>query len=223
MLGRRLADSAREDSVATRLRRKRFELLRRMIEGFPDPVRILDVGGRLGYWKMMTADGALGRQVHVTLLNVEASPVEEAGFTAVAGDGRSMPQFADGEFDIVFSNSTIEHVGSFEDQRRMADEVRRIGKAYYVQTPNRYFPVEPHFLFPFFQFLPVRVRVWLVQHFALGWYPRLRDGETAWREVDSIQLLGRDAFQSLFPDATVHEERFWGLVKSFVAIRVGQP
>ena len=219
MLGKRIADNSRDDSVATRLRRKRFELLRRMIDRCSGPVRILDVGGRLSYWKMMMSDRGFGTQVHITLLNVEAPQVDEPGFLSVSGDGRSMPQFVDREFDIVFSNSTIEHVGSLDDQRRMADEVRRIGRAYYVQTPNRHFPIEPHFLFPLFQFLPLRVRAWLVQHFALGWYERIRDREAAWREVSSIQLLDRGSFQGLFPDATVHDERYAGLVKSFVAVR----
>lgn len=221
MLGKRIADNSRDDSVATRLRRKRFELLRRMIDRCSGPVRILDVGGRLSYWKMMTSDRGFGTKVHVTLLNVSAPQVDEPGFLSVSGDGRSMPQFVDREFDIVFSNSTIEHVGTYEDQRRMADEIRRIGRAYYVQTPNRYFPVEPHFLFPLFQFLPIDVRVWLVQHFALGWYPRLPDIEAARREVGSIELLGRRAFHSLFPEAEIHEERYLGLVKSFVAVHSG--
>lgn len=219
MLRGRLADNTHERSVATRLRRKRFAILLGMLEEFPGPVRILDVGGRLAYWKMMMADVDLGKPIHVTLLNRDAKPVEDPGFASVVGDARSMPEFADGAFDIVFSNSTIEHVGSLDDQRRMADEVRRIGRAYYVQTPNRHFPIEPHFLFPLFQFLPLRVRAWLVQHFALGWYERIRDQEAAWREVSSIQLLDRRSFQGLFPDAVVHDERYAGLVKSFVAVR----
>ena len=221
MLGKRLADNSRDDSVATRLRRKRFVVLRRMIDQCDGPVRILDVGGRLNYWKMMTSEGGLSTRVHVTLLNVEAPKVDEPGFSSVSGDGRSMPQFVDQEFDIVFSNSTIEHVGTFEDQRKMADEIRRIGRAYYVQTPNRYFPVEPHFLFPLFQFLPIWMRVWMVQHFALGWYPRLPDKRAARREVSGIELLGRGAFVSLFPEAVIHEERYLGLVKSFVAVHAG--
>lgn len=213
-----LADNTQERSLATRLRRKRFEVLLRIVDGLPGTVRILDVGGRVDYWNKMIARDS-DKPLQVTLLNLEASPVDRPGFTSVAGDARSMPQYADGEFDIVFSNSTIEHVGSIEDQQRMASEVRRIGKAYYVQTPNRYFPVEPHFLFPFFQFLPLSLRVWMVQHFALGWYNVFSDREAAWREVSSIQLLGRRKFERLFPDATIHEERVFGLVKSFVAVR----
>jgi 2-polyprenyl-3-methyl-5-hydroxy-6-metoxy-1,4-benzoquinol methylase len=73
-----------------------------------------------------------------------------------------MPQFQNDEFDIVFSNSVIEHVGSYEEQNLMASEVRRVGKRYFIQTPNLFFPIEPHFLFPFFQFLPLDYRVTLI-------------------------------------------------------------
>ena len=75
------------------------------------------------------------------------------------------------EFDIVFSNSVIEHLGDIEGQRRMAKEIRRVGKYYYLQTPNRNFPVEPHFQFPFFQFLPKWLRTAIVRRWSIGWYP----------------------------------------------------
>ena len=65
-----------------------------------------------------------------------------------------MPEFTTGEFDVVFSNSVIEHVGDFDDQRRMADEVRRVGRRFFVQTPNRWFPLEVHTRLPFVHWLP---------------------------------------------------------------------
>ena len=63
-----------------------------------------------------------------------------------------MDFFKDKSFDAVFSNSVIEHVGTFEDQKMMANEVIRVTNFYFIQTPNLYFPIEPHFLVPFFQF-----------------------------------------------------------------------
>jgi 2-polyprenyl-3-methyl-5-hydroxy-6-metoxy-1,4-benzoquinol methylase len=79
-----------------------------------------------------------------------------------------MRQFRDHQFDVVYSNSVIEHVGDLDDMRRMAQEIQRVGKRYFLQTPNRYFPIEPHFVFPFFQFLPRPVQISLVQKFRLG-------------------------------------------------------
>lgn len=211
-----LADNTQEASLATRLRRKRFALVRELLEGLPRPARVLDVGGRQKYWEMMgfapTADLA------ITLLNVEPASVTLPHFTAMRGDARDMRGFADGEFDLVFSNSVIEHVGGLDDQRRMAAEVRRVGRRYCVQTPNRNFPIEPHFVFPFFQFLPVRARVGLVRRFSLGWYPRMPDAMLARREVEAIRLLTKAEFAALFPGARMHEERVLGVVKSFTAV-----
>jgi hypothetical protein len=218
MIHKHFADSTNEQSVATRLRRRRFTVLLEMLRNRTGPISILDIGGTAQYWDMMRGIGLVPiPQVHITLLNLEACAVTQPHFTSLAGDGRAMGQFTDHHFDIVFSNSTIEHVGGFADQERMAQEVRRVGKQYYVQTPNRHFPIEPHFVFPFFHFLPVAARVWLAQRYSLGWYPRMRDYGTALNAVRSIRLLTRSEIQQLFPEATIVEERAYGLVKSFVA------
>ena len=112
---------------------------------------------------------------------------------------------------------TVEHVGGYADQMRMANEVMRVGKRHFIQTPNRYFPLEPHFLFPFFQFFPVVFRVWLLQNFKLGWFSRTPDPATAKEIVKSIRLLGRDEFLALFPGSSLYEEKVLGVTKSFVA------
>jgi hypothetical protein len=218
MLFELLADNTNPGSIAYRLRRKRFQTLLTMVQSAAGVVSILDVGGRQAYWDLMLQGTEFARQIHVTLLNLEPITVTSPTFTAFRGDGRSMPQFSDRQFDIVFSNSTIEHLGRYDDQARMAQEIRRVGRHYYVQTPNRRFPIEPHFLFPYFQFLPVATRIWLVRHFALGWYARIPDHDAAAREVTTIRLLTRPELAALFPDATIHEERFAGLVKSLVAV-----
>lgn len=149
------------------------------------------------------------------LLNVSMINVSHTNIRSVIGDARTMPQFEDKEFDIVFSNSVIEHVGDYGQQRQMADEIRRIGKRYFVQTPNRYFPIEPHFLFPFFQFLPLLMKVFLLTHFNLRWFKKTTDKDKAEEVAKSITLLSRREFMSLFPDAKIHKEKFFGLTKSF--------
>ena len=206
-------------SLAARMRRERFKLLLEMI-GDASSVSVLDVGGTARYWDTVMEGSALEKRLHITLLNLAPSGrAPRPHLAEVVGDGRHMPQFADGAFDIVVSNSTIEHVGDIEDQRRMASEIRRVGRRYYVQTPNRYFPIEPHFMFPFFQFLPLSWRAWLVRHFELGWIPRIPDPVAARSMADSVRLLDRRQMQRLFPDGTIFEERFAGLVKSFVAYK----
>ena len=99
----------------------------------------------------------------------------------------------------------------------MAKEVRRVGKRYFVQTPNKYFPLEPHFLFPLFQFLPINIRVLLLQNFRLGWFSKTPDQAKAREIVESIRLLDKREFISLFPNAELYEEKTFGMTKSFVA------
>ncbi len=212
---RSLADNSAGGSLATRMRRARFALFLSLLSRVEGPLEILDIGGTQEFWSLMT--GGDPGNVSVTLLNIDHQPVTSPKFVSAAGDARSMPEFADKSFDVVFSNSVIEHVGSYEDQRRMAQEVMRTGKRYFVQTPNRRFPLEPHFLLPFFQYLPSWVRAQMVHRFDVGWYKRIPDYEAAKAEVDSIQLLTRREFAALFPDARLHVERLAGLPKSFVA------
>jgi hypothetical protein len=92
-----------------------------------------------------------------------------------------------------------------------------VAKRYFVQTPNRYFPIEPHFLVPGFQFLPLRVRAKLLSRFRLGWYDRVPDKREARREVESVALLSERQVRALFPAAEIYREKFAGLTKSFVA------
>jgi hypothetical protein len=212
---KRLADNTSGDSLATRMRRARFALFLSLLNGLDGHVEILDIGGTQEFWTLMT--GGDPGDVKVTLLNIEHQPVSSAKFVSAVGDARSMPEFADKSFDVVFSNSVIEHVGSYADQRRMANEVVRVGRRYFVQTPNKRFPLEPHFLFPFFQYLPDEVRAQLVHRFDIGWYKRIPSLEKARAEVNSIQLLTRRRFSSLFPGARIHDEKLLGLTKSFVA------
>ena len=213
---RKLADNSDARSLATRMRRERFQLFLSLLKRLEGHVKVLDIGGTQQFWDLMLRDDA--PDIRVTLLNVEHQPVSSKRFISAAGDARSMPQFADNSFDVVISNSVIEHVGDYTNQRRMAGEVRRVARRYFVQTPNKRFPLEPHFLFPFFQYLPLSTRAWLVSKFDVGWYRRIPDRSAALAEVESIQLLTRKQFAALFPEARIHEEKFGGLTKSFVAI-----
>jgi Methyltransferase domain len=213
---RGLADNSSSGSLATRMRRQRFQLFQSLLQTVEGRVDILDIGGTQQFWDLMLGDKSAN--IRVALLNVAHQPVSSARFISAAGDARAMPQFPSRSFDVVLSNSVIEHVGSYENQRRMADEVRRVGKRFFIQTPNKRFPLEPHFLFPWFQYLPVPLRAWMVSSFNVGWYKRIPDAAVARAEVESIQLLTRKRFAALFPEARIHEEKFAGLTKSFIAI-----
>jgi SAM-dependent methyltransferase len=210
----KFADNGDPNSLASRMRSKRNQRFRNAIEGIPRPLNILDVGGAQAVWESI---GLVDQpDISITLLNIEPEKTSYKNVVSILGDARDMHEFRNGQFDVVYSNSVIEHVGGIEDMRKMAREIQRVGKWYFIQTPNLYFPIEPHFVFPLFQFLPISWRVYLVRHFNLGWIRREPDRERAEREVRSINLLSKTQLRSLFPDANVTAERFFGFTKSFM-------
>jgi hypothetical protein len=127
-----------------------------------------------------------------------------------------MNMLNDKSFDIVFSNSVIEHVGPFEKQQLMANEIRRVGQSYWVQTPNKHFPLEPHFLFPFYQYLPHGARRVIAQRWPFS-YPKLLDLDPIF-EAEHIWLLAYFDMVSLFPDGKILREKVMGLTKSLIAV-----
>ncbi len=217
---RSLFEPHNPNSISNRFRAARFQFFLNLFEAkekaATEPITILDVGGMEHFWEKA---GFLDR-ARITILNLDAPEAKHPNVTSVAGDARDLSQYADRSFDLVFSNSVIEHVGTLEDQRRMASEVRRVGKDYFVQTPNFWFPVEPHALFPGFQWLPVFIRSRLLQRFPLGHLEREPTLADATATVRSIRLMTSAELESMFPDAEIWQEKFFGLTKSLVMYRV---
>ena len=157
------------------------------------------------------------------MINVEAEPKAHANIEPVVMDATHMEDFDDRSFDIVFSNSVIEHLRTYDAQAAMASEVRRLADVYWIQTPNFWFPIEPHFLTPGWHWLPGSVRIALLRRRRWGWRGPTPDPAEARILVEEIRLMRRRELRDLFPDARLQEERFGGLVKSFVAIREDDP
>lgn len=211
---RKIANPASSNSLATKTRQKNFMIFRSLYSLLKKPIKILDIGGTQQYWEKM--DFVNEKGIEIILLNISKSEVNYPNFKSIAGDARDLTAFKDKEFDIVYSHSVIEHVGGLEDQHRMAKEIKRVGKSYFIQTPNFYFPMETHFLFPFFQFFPLWLKVWLISHFDLGWFARTTDKQKAIETVNSIRLLCEKELHELFPRATIYREKILGLTKSFI-------
>lgn len=211
---KKAADYTKDDSPATKLRRKRFLIFNSFVALLPRPLSILDVGGTQIFWERMNFTEE--PDVKIVLLNLSKVEVTYKNFISVQGDARRMDAFTDQEFDVVFSNSVIEHVGGYDQQCQMANEVKRVGKSYFIQTPNRFFPFEPHFLLPFFQFLPLGLKIFLVRHFDIGWHKRTPDKQKAAQLVNSIRLLTEKELKKLFPGANIYKEKLFGLTKSLI-------
>ena len=199
-------------------RRFRRERMRQFRERFrlTAGTTILDVGGLPEMWE------SLPENVDVTVLNLFAIPWQNrSGFpsiTTVVGDGCALP-YPNGAFDIVFSNSVIEHLGTAERQRMFASEVRRVGRALWVQTPAKSFPIESHLLTPFIHYLPVAVRLKLLRRFTTWGLLTKPSPARVESFLAEVRLLSAGEMQQLFPDCTLVRERVAGLSKSYIAVR----
>jgi SAM-dependent methyltransferase len=164
------------------------------LTGLRPGARIVDVGcGSIGL-------RALEPDLDVTGVDLVARPEYPGPF--VRADASERLPFADGEFDLVYCSSVIEHVPPAR-RERFAAEIRRVGRGWFVQSPAHSFPLEPHALLPFAHWLPVGLRR---RYWRLG-------AAGAWEE---IALLRRGEMEALFGPARA--ERFGPLVKSWVCV-----
>lgn len=216
MLGiRSVSDVADSNSLSNKLRQKRFAKFESLIESFPRPVRIIDIGGTELFWQQRGWAG--NSDYEILTVNLEANPTSHDNVKSVKGDATDLSEFADGQFDVAFSNSVIEHLFTFENQKLMAKEVQRVAKTYWVQTPDFWFPVEPHFHVPGWQWLPATVRTVMIKNFRCGWRGPCATWEEAREAVAEVRLLSSGEMRTLFPNAKFWFEKVFGLTKSIVA------
>lgn len=171
-------------------------------------LRIVDLGGTPGLWQLIP------ERLHITIVNLPGARgmkvASHHALTFVEGDACSLPQFADHSFDLVFSNSVIEHVGDDARQAAFAREVRRLGASYWVQTPSPWFPIEAHTGMPLWWFYPAPLR----ERFLQRWHKTL----PSWSDsMAATRVLTRKRVRQLFPDAKLYVEQLAGVPKSYAA------
>lgn len=204
------------DRISARARAKRFEQFESLLENVPRPLRVLDIGGTTRFWEQ---NGWAGDpSVQLTLVNMAPEETTHPNIETCVGDATRLDQFADDSFDLVFSNSVIEHLFDFEHQQAMAREVERLARRYWVQTPNYWFPIEPHFHFLGWQWLPSWLRVEILRRRTCGFRPRTPDRAKARELVREVSLLSRRQLQELFGSGKILREPFFGLTKSWIVI-----
>ena len=219
---KKLVTSDSPKSFAFKFRKQRAEKIIALINGCYEEhgeVKIIDIGGTKAYWSIIPMDFLKERKVHIHLVNLPGSlPLQENTevFTFQHGNGCNLSNIEDKSFHLAHSNSVIEHVGSWENKVRFSLEIQRIAEKYYLQTPNYWFPFEPHFVTPFFHWLPESVRIKLVQHFNLGWFSKTKDYDAAKAIVESCSLLSVKELRRLFPNATLCREKLLFFTKSLI-------
>jgi hypothetical protein len=215
-----LVDSPR--SAGARKRAERWALIERL---FPDirDMDVLDLGGTVETWRRAPL-----RPRSVTVVNLyEPGESDETWLRAVVGDACAVRRDLEaagitGRFDLVFSNSLIEHVGGHASRQALAREVHALAPRHWIQTPYRYFPVEPHWLFPMLQFLPMALRAKLAAVWPLA-HSRPASAADAMSEVQWVELLGIAELKAYFPGSEIHHERMFGLTKSIIAVAGAAP
>jgi hypothetical protein len=173
-------------------------------------MKVLDLGGTASAWQLCPESPA-----HLTLLNIFDQDAADA--QAVVGDACEPPAWLLAErFDLIYSNSVIEHVGGHHRREQFAEAVHSLGTHHWIQTPNRYFPIEPHFLCPGLQYLPLPVgmrvaRLWPVGHYAHA------SSKAAAQKLQCIELLGMTQMRYYFPRSEILREQVGPVAKSLIA------
>ena len=202
-----------ENSLSERMRRRRWTMI---LERVPDlsSLRVLDLGGTGVWWANSPV-----KPLEVTTINLFEADQVHPSVTMIEGDVLNADKLVNGqEFDLVFSNSLIEHLGGHKPRRRFAELVASLAPRYVVQTPYRYFPIEPHWMFPGFQFLPMKARTSLAPRWSLGMTYKW-ERRAAANEVMATELLSISEMEEYFPDANIIFERVGTMPKSMIAVR----
>lgn len=203
-------------AVSRYFRRRRMASFLNIMDPKPG-TSVLDLGGAPAIWETVAVP------LEITLLNLpgtvdsgefkllHSATLKHHSFKVVEGDACNVTQFGSRSFDVIFSNSVIEHVGPPEKQAEFAREVQRLGKAYWVQTPSKWFPIEPHSGLPFYWFYPE----WMRNAIMKSWRQRL---PSWWADyISTTRVLSRRRMTELFPGATTRAEYFFGLPKSYIS------
>ena len=223
-LQKRLTDYDDPRSLGSRFRVRRIAPLKAIIEKVyvaNGKVRIIDLGGRANYWELIGDDFLKKNNAELTIVNLPAvtPPEREQRHHHISGDACHLPHLKSNSFDIVHSNSVIEHVGDWAKMKQFANEARRLGAYHFIQTPYYWFPIEPHYMSLGHHWLPWPARA--RRHYRRKGNKSPVSADQAMQRLSSEPfLLDIKTFSSLFPDSAIVKERVVGiLIKSLIAIR----
>jgi hypothetical protein len=89
-----------------------------------------------------------------------------------------------------------------------------------VQTPNKWFFSDPHTVGAFLHWLPKRYHRKLVRWCTLWGLVDRPSQEQIDALLEEVELLTEREMRALFPDAKIVKERFLGMTKSIIALRL---
>jgi ubiquinone/menaquinone biosynthesis C-methylase UbiE len=201
-------------------RKHKLELFYKVMQP-TSQTKVLDVGAEIDMqgdrglqfidsypWKGKIAAVNISTE-HITLIKKHYPEVK-----AVVGDARDLP-WPDKYFDVVYSNAVIEHVGDFESQRKMAAEVMRVGKRWFVATPNRWYPFEFHLRLPFVTWFPRHSYRWIGR---LVSYNHVRKKFLFGIKNDDLRLMTARELKCCFPNSTIIKQRVTFMSETLVVV-----
>lgn len=192
------------------LRRQQSELYAHFARRFPPrpEARVLDLGvnGSLERPEQHFFEWLYPYRSRIVAAGLEPpelfrSCYPEIEYVQLGRDGAS--PFADEQFDLVFANAVVEHVGSRQRQREFLAEIARVGRAAFVTTPNRWYPVELHTVLPLVHWLPTPVYRAILRTLGFKFFAA----------EENLNLLDRRALAALVPpgvEARIDRHRFLG-------------
>ncbi len=192
-------------NMSYKSRTKKFELLKNVFHARPEDL-VLDVGASGETFLQYTLEDIYPFPDRIVAGGYEPREILAARrlypqARYMLFDGCALP-FPDQSFDLVFSNAVIEHILGPGRQEKFAQEIRRVGKSWFVTTPNYWYPFESHHHLPFFQFLPHPVQMQ---------YNRLLGTHIPKGTVQELGLLSGRQLHALFPTGRIAKVRvtFW--------------
>jgi len=214
------------DRLSCISRKHKLESFYKLIK--PDPKdKILDVGAETN------PDGNRGLQLidsypwkdNLTALNISTEHIKlikqhYPQIEAIVADARALP-WPDKYFDIIYSNAVIEHVGNFENQKKMAAEIMRVGKRWFVTTPNRWYPFEFHMRLPFVTWLPRHGYAWAG---SIIRYNHVRKKYVfTGKKYNGTRLMTARELKKCFPTSRIIKQRITFMAETLIAVGGNMP
>jgi SAM-dependent methyltransferase len=183
--------------------------------------KILDVGGEVesSSCKSCQFIDTFPHKENISVVNLSAVHVETIAKKYPEVDGRvgdacNLP-WPDDYFDIVYSNAVIEHVGDYERQKKMASEIMRVGRKWFVTTPNRWYPFEFHMRLPFVTWLPFQG---YMKFGRIIWYNHVRKRYVFGRKRDDFRLMTAHELEMCFPGSRIIKQRVTFMPETLIAV-----
>ena len=194
--------------------------------------RILDLGGANGSYVAALLAGTSVQPANVYVADIDHEAIQVAasrfGYTPVLLTESGDLPFPDSYFDVVLCSSVLEHVtvpkrdiwrersgSNFSrraraQQRKFAGELCRVAVGYFVQVPNRWFPIETHTWLPFVGYLPRSLQCRIIEVSNRFWIK-----ET----IPDFYLPTAGDMREYFPAAELRREKLFGVTKSLIAVK----